>query len=52
MTRYRAPTPKSAPYVTPAGFEQLQEELRVLWKVERPDVTRQVAEAAALGDRS
>ena len=52
MTRYRPPTPKSAPYVTPAGFEQLQEELRVLWKVERPDVTRQVAEAAALGDRS
>ena len=52
MTRYRPPPPKSAPYVTPAGFEQLQEELRVLWKVERPDVTRQVAEAAALGDRS
>ena len=52
MTRYRPPPPKSAPYVTPAGFGQLQEELRVLWKVERPDVTRQVAEAAALGDRS
>ena len=52
MARYRPPTPKSAPYVTPAGFEQLQEELRVLWKEERPDVTRQVAEAAALGDRS
>ena len=52
MTRYRPPPPKSAPYVTPAGFEQLQQELRVLWKVERPDVTRQVAEAAALGERS
>ena len=52
MTRYRPPPPKSAPYVTPAGFEQLQEELRVLWKVERPEITRRVAEAAALGDRS
>ena len=52
MTRYRPPPPKSAPYVTPAGFERLQEELRVLWKVERPEITRRVAEAAALGDRS
>ncbi|MEE3278512.1 MAG: transcription elongation factor GreB [Pseudomonadota bacterium] len=52
MSRYRPPPPKSAPYVTPAGFEQLQEELRVLWKVERPEITRRVAEAAALGDRS
>ena len=52
MTRYRSPNPKSAPYVTPTGFAQLQEELRVLWKVERPEITNRVAEAAALGDRS
>ena len=30
----------------------MQEELKHLWKVTRPDVTRRVAEAAALGDRS
>ena len=30
----------------------MREELRVLWKVQRPEVTRRVAEAAALGDRS
>jgi transcription elongation factor GreB len=39
-------------YVTPEGFRRLQEELDRLWRVERPRVTREVAEAAALGDRS
>ena len=52
MARYRSPSPKSAPYVTPSGFAQLQEELRVLWQVARPEITNRVAEAAALGDRS
>ncbi len=40
------------PYITPAGFRRLQEEAERLWRVERPRVTQQVAEAAALGDRS
>lgn len=52
MTRYRPPRPPSAPYITPAGFARLETELRTLWKVTRPEVTRRVAEAAAMGDRS
>jgi transcription elongation factor GreB len=39
-------------YVTREGFQRLAAELEQLWKVERPRVTREVAEAAALGDRS
>jgi transcription elongation factor GreB len=39
-------------YITPEGFRRLQEEVDRLWRVERPRVTQQVAEAAALGDRS
>ena len=30
----------------------LDQELKQLWKVERPAVTQSVSEAAALGDRS
>lgn len=52
MSRYRQPRPKSSPYITPEGHLRLAEELKHLWKVERPEVTRKVAEAAALGDRS
>ncbi len=39
-------------YITPAGQRRLQLELQQLWKVQRPAVTRKVAEAAAMGDRS
>jgi transcription elongation factor GreB len=39
-------------YITPDGFRRLQGELERLWKIERPRVTQQVADAAALGDRS
>ena len=39
-------------YITPEGAKRLQEELEQLWRVERPRVTREVAAAAALGDRS
>ncbi|NIP16360.1 MAG: transcription elongation factor GreB [Pseudomonadales bacterium] len=52
MSRYRPPRPRSSPYITPAGQERLAAELKELWKVKRPEVTRRVAEAAALGDRS
>jgi transcription elongation factor GreB len=38
--------------ITPEGAEGLQAELEQLWKVERPRVTQEVADAAALGDRS
>jgi transcription elongation factor GreB len=39
-------------YITPEGFQRLQEEADRLWRVERPRVTHEVSEAAALGDRS
>jgi len=39
-------------YITPEGFQRLQDELQHLWRVERPKVTEAVATAAALGDRS
>jgi transcription elongation factor GreB len=39
-------------YITLDGYRKLQSELERLWKVERPRATRQVADAAALGDRS
>ena len=38
--------------ITPEGFAKLQAELRELWRVERPRVTREVQYAASLGDRS
>src|SRR5436305_15074929 len=39
-------------YITPAGFEHLQAEKKRLLEVERPEVVKTVAWAAALGDRS
>jgi transcription elongation factor GreB len=39
-------------YITPEGYKALREELDQLWTVERPRVTQEVADAAALGDRS
>ncbi len=39
-------------YITPAGAKKLREELAELWRVTRPEVTRHVKAAAALGDRS
>ncbi len=39
-------------HITPEGAARLQEELDRLWRIERPRVTREVAAAAALGDRS
>ncbi|WP_062270668.1 transcription elongation factor GreB [Endozoicomonas arenosclerae] len=38
--------------ITQAGKDQLEEELRFLWRDKRPKVTQAVSEAAALGDRS
>lgn len=52
MGRWRPPTPKSSAYITPEGAAVLQAELKQLWKVERPQVTDAVHEAAKNGDRS
>ncbi len=38
--------------VTREGYNKLKDELDFLWKEERPEVTKKVAWAASLGDRS
>tara|TARA_R110000824_G_scaffold7892_3_gene35769 strand:- start:129177 stop:129680 length:504 start_codon:yes stop_codon:yes gene_type:complete len=52
MSRYRPPSAPVSNYITPEGERSLNEELEFLWRVERPQVTQQVSDAAALGDRS
>ncbi|NQX89861.1 MAG: transcription elongation factor GreB [Halioglobus sp.] len=52
MGRYRPPRKRSSTYITPEGAQALREELHQLWKVERPQVTDAVHEAAKNGDRS
>ena len=52
MGRWRPPGISGSKYITPEGERKLTEELQYLWKVERPNVTARVAEAAAQGDRS
>ena len=52
MTRYRRSEPPGSKYATAEGARRLREELDHLWRVQRPQVTRAVAEAAAQGDRS
>jgi transcription elongation factor GreB len=51
-TRDRVRRPPSSRYITPEGARALKAELDQLWTVERPRVTREVADAAAQGDRS
>jgi transcription elongation factor GreB len=52
MSRYRPPPPRSSPYITPEGASRLRDELERLWRIERPEVVRALADAAAEGDRS
>lgn len=51
MGRYRAPQPKSSPYITATGYQTLEVESKALWQ-RRAEVTRALAAAAAEGDRS
>lgn len=51
MGRWRPPAPKSSPYITEAGFDALQQELKDLWP-RRRDVVQALSAAAAEGDRS
>ena len=39
-------------HITRAGWQALDQELKFLWKEERPKVTQAVSDAASLGDRS
>src|SRR5512144_2028569 len=50
-TRARPPQPQRSRYITPEGAKKLRAELDQLWTIERPRVTQEVADAAALGDR-
>src|SRR5690554_7695902 len=52
MSRWRPPAAKRSAYITAAGAKRLKDELTQLWKVERPQVTQVVHEAAKNGDRS
>lgn len=52
MNRYRSPSPAGSKFITVEGARRLRAELDELWRVQRPRVTRAVAEAAAQGDRS
>jgi transcription elongation factor GreB len=45
-------TPRGPIYITAEGAASLRAELQHLWKVERPQVTNAVHEAAKNGDRS
>jgi transcription elongation factor GreB len=40
------------PLVTRKGYQALQQEQDTLWRIERPEITKKVAWAASLGDRS
>ncbi len=51
MGRYRAPMPRSSPYITRSGFERLESEQKALWG-RRKLVTAALSAAAAEGDRS
>ena len=52
MSRYRPPAAPKSNYLTAEGEARLRQELDFLWRDERPRVTQQVSDAAALGDRS
>ncbi len=51
MSRWKAPRPKSSPYITPVGYQRLQQELKNLW-AQRKAVVCALSDAAAEGDRS
>jgi transcription elongation factor GreB len=52
MSRYRPPTTPGSKFITKEGHARLTAELDHLWRIERPQVTQAVSEAAAQGDRS
>ena len=52
MGRYRPPRTPGSFYITPEGEKTMRAEVYQLWKIERPQVTSVVHEAAKNGDRS
>ena len=51
MSRWRERGPAPSPYITAAGYRQLEQECKSLWQ-KREEVRQAVAAAAAEGDRS
>jgi len=51
MGRWRAPREPGTPYITPAGYRELELELQGLWP-RRREVVQALSAAAAEGDRS
>lgn len=52
MSRRPPPHAPSTALITREGFERLRAEIDDLWRVQRPEVVRALAAAAAEGDRS
>ncbi len=52
MSRYRPRETPGSRFITPEGHARLKAELEQLWRVERPQVTQAVSEAAAQCDQS
>lgn len=52
MGRWRPPGEASTALITRAGHDRLKAELDELWRVQRPEVVKALAAAAAEGDRS
>src|SRR5690606_26140196 len=52
MGRWRPPAGHGTALITPQGHARLKAELDTLWRVERPEVVKALAAAAAEGDRS
>lgn len=52
MARWRPPTQRSSPYITPDGERALRDELKALWLQRRQEVVPALRAAAAEGDRS
>lgn len=52
MGRWRPPAQASTALITRTGHDRLKAELDDLWRVQRPEVVRALAAAAAEGDRS
>ena len=52
MARWRPPSEKSSPYITPEGARELKHELKDQWQLRRREVVPALQAAAAEGDRS
>ncbi|MGB0867580.1 MAG: transcription elongation factor GreB, partial [Granulosicoccaceae bacterium] len=49
--RWKPPSPRSSPYITPQGYAALERESASLWE-RRAETTAAITAAAAEGDRS